>query len=468
MKFNLVVAFSENFVIGKDGNLPWHYKEDLAHFKKLTTKGKKNVIIMGRKTFESLPPTFQRGNRTMCVISRSLHSTQSKDTVRSDMNEERGTHIFSTFKDLFCFLTAGMYDNQCVIGGSTIYKYFLENHSENLDVIYWTKIGRIVEGDTFFPKEYLIDYYIQKRTAPSTELEFLELKKRSTLSVDKQYQNLISHILKNGLDMQDRTKIGSRSIFGHQMCFDLQEGFPLLTTKKVFFRGIIAELLWFLSGSTDATVLQKKNVHIWDGNTSKENLETLGFSDRREGDGGPIYGFQMRHFGADYESCDSNYEKKGFDQVAEVLRLLKTEPSSRRIVMNLWDSSKIKEMVLAPCHVLYQFQVREGKLFCHLYQRSGDVGLGVPFNIASASLMTFIFAKLCGYSPGSLVYTLGDAHIYQNHIGALEMQQLRKGRMLPFLEIVNRGQKNVEDFVEDDFLLKTYNCEPAIKMEMTV
>lgn len=458
MKFNIVVAFSENFVIGRDGNLPWSYKEDMIHFKKLTTKGKKNVMIMGRKTFESLPSSFKRGDRTLCIISTGLKNDNVKD----------GIHVFSTWKMLFCFLSGGMFDNQCVIGGSMIYQYFLKHQEDLIDTVYLTKITKRVEGDTFFPKEYLINYYIHEKTVQSSEVEFLELKKRSSLSVDRQYQNLIAHILKNGLDMEDRTAIGSRSIFGHQMCFDLQEGFPLLTTKKIFFRGIVTELLWFLSGSTDATILRNKNVHIWDGNTSKKNLENLGFLNRREGDGGPIYGFQMRHFGAEYKCCDTNYEKQGFDQVAEVIRLLKTEPSSRRIVMNLWDSSKIHEMVLPPCHVLYQFQVRNDKLFCHLYQRSGDVGLGVPFNIASASLMTCIFAKLCGYSLGSLVYSLGDAHIYQNHLEALREQQYRKGHMSPIMQIVDRGQEHVEDFVEEDFVLSDYTYEPTIKMEMTV
>ena len=284
-----------------------------------------------------------------------------------------------------------------------------------------------------------------------------------------QYLNQIKSIIETGHSANDRTNTGTKSIFGCQMRFNLQNNsFPLLTTKKMFLKGIIEELLWFLRGDTNSKNLENKGVSIWKGNSCREALDDLGFYDRQDGDCGPIYGFNFRHYGAEYKDCDTNYTNCGYDQVKEVLRLLKEEPTSRRIIINLWNPTSLKDTVLPACHVLYQFKVFGNKLSCSLYQRSGDVGLGVPFNIASASLLTIIFAKLSGLEPYELIHTIGDAHIYLDHEDGLKEQITRTPFTFPLLKIIDRSQCNVEDFSIDDFVISNYQCHEKIKLHMAV
>lgn len=226
-----------------------------------------------------------------------------------------------------------------------------------------------------------------------------------------------------GKERIDRTNVGTLSIFGAQMRFDLRnDAFPLLTTKRVFWRGVVEELLWFIKGSTNAKELQEKNVHIWDANSSREFLDQCGFMDRKEGDLGPVYGFQWRHFGADYKSCDESYVGQGVDQLNEVIKRIRTNPTDRRIIMSAWNVADLPKMVLPPCHCFVQFYVADDELSCQLYQRSADMGLGVPFNIASYSLLTYMIAHVTGLKPGDFIHTLGDAHVYKNHIEPLKEQ----------------------------------------------
>lgn len=231
-----------------------------------------------------------------------------------------------------------------------------------------------------------------------------------------------------GKERIDRTNVGTLSIFGAQMRFDLRDNiFPLLTTKRVFWRGVVEELLWFVKGSTNAKELQAKNVHIWDANSSREFLDQCGFTDRKEGDLGPVYGFQWRHFGADYKTCDESYEGQGIDQLNEVIKRIRTNPSDRRIIMSAWNVVDLPKMVLPPCHCFVQFYVADNELSCQLYQRSADMGLGVPFNIASYALLTYMIAHVTGLKPGDFIHTLGDAHVYKNHIEPLK-EQVRNSR----------------------------------------
>lgn len=262
--------------------------------------------------------------------------------------------------------------------------------------------------------------------------------------------------------------MGTKSIFGAQMRFDLRnDTFPLLTTKKTFFRGIAEELFWFIKGSTDAKILQDKNVRIWDGNSSREFLDKSGFHDRREGDLGPVYGFQWRHFGAKYTTCDDDYAGQGIDQLNDVINRIKSNPNDRRIIMSAWNPVDIPQMALPPCHCLVQFYVANDELSCQLYQRSADMGLGVPFNIASYALLTYMIAHVTKLKPGDFVHTLGDAHIYLNHIDPLKEQIQRHPRPFPKMRI-RRQVDSIEDFGIDDFEIIDYNPYPAIKMEMAV
>jgi len=285
---------------------------------------------------------------------------------------------------------------------------------------------------------------------------------------EMQYLNLIRKIIESGNMRGDRTGTGTLSLFGAQMRFSLRnETFPLLTTKKVFYRGIAEELFWFIRGSTSAKELQDKNVRIWDGNSSREFLDSIGLQHREEGDLGPVYGFQWRHFGAEYKDMHADYSGQGVDQLAEVITRLKTKPNDRRIIMCAWNPADLDKMALPPCHCLVQFYVADGELSCQLYQRSADMGLGVPFNIASYALLTIMIAHVTGLTPGDFVHTLGDAHVYSNHVEALKVQLEREPKEFPKI-VIKRKVEKIEDFNIDDFEVVGYQSHPKIVMDMAV
>ncbi|EDW25652.1 GL26706 [Drosophila persimilis] len=286
---------------------------------------------------------------------------------------------------------------------------------------------------------------------------------------EQQYLDLIQYIIGNGERRIDRTNVGTLSVFGSQLRFDMRLSFPLLTTKRVFFRAVVEELIWFVGGKTDAKLLQAKNVHIWDGNSTREYLDKLGHTDRAVGDLGPVYGFQWRHFGAEYGTCDDDYSGKGIDQLRQVIDTIRHNPSDRRIIMSAWNPLDIPKMALPPCHCLAQFYVSQtrGELSCQLYQRSADMGLGVPFNIASYALLTYMIAHVTGLKTGDFIHTMGDAHVYLNHVDPLKEQLKRKPRPFPKLNI-KRQVENIEDFRYEDFEIIGYEPYPKIKMDMAV
>ncbi|KAM7347901.1 thymidylate synthase [Cochliomyia hominivorax] len=284
---------------------------------------------------------------------------------------------------------------------------------------------------------------------------------------EQQYLDLIERIINTGVDRGDRTGVGTLSIFGAQMRFDMRNSFPLLTTKRVFWRAVAEELLWFIHGSTDAKILQDKNIHIWDGNSDRKFLDKLGFTEREEGDLGPVYGFQWRHFGAKYRTCHDDYTNEGVDQLKDVINTIRTNPNDRRIIMSAWNPIDIPQMALPPCHCLAQFYVANGELSCQLYQRSADMGLGVPFNIASYALLTYMIAHITGLKPGDFIHTTGDTHVYKSHIEPLKVQLKRKPRSFPKLHI-KRQVTDIEDFKFEDFEVVDYKPYPKIEMEMAV
>jgi len=285
---------------------------------------------------------------------------------------------------------------------------------------------------------------------------------------EQQYLALIERIMATGSRRGDRTGTGTLSVFGAQMRFSLRDGaFPLLTTKKVFLRGIAEELFWFVKGSTSAKELQDKNVRIWDGNSTREYLDSIGLKDREEGDLGPVYGFQWRHCGAEYTNMHADYTGKGVDQLAEVIDSLKNNPNSRRHIICSWAPCDLPKMALPPCHCLCQFYVADGELSCQLYQRSADMGLGVPFNIASYALLTCMIAQVTGLKPGEFIHTLGDAHVYLNHVDALKQQVARSPTEFPKLTL-NPDVKKIEDFCWQDVTVSDYNPQGKIKMDMAV
>ena len=263
----------------------------------------------------------------------------------------------------------------------------------------------------------------------------------------KQYLDLLQHVLDNGTDKSDRTGTGTRSVFGYQMRFNLADGFPVLTTKKLHLKSIIHELLWFLAGDTNIRYLKENGVRIWD-EWADEN-----------GDLGRVYGAQWRSWrGANGETVD---------QIANVVRQIRQTPDSRRLIVSAWNPAEVDDMALPPCHALFQFYVANGKLSCQLYQRSADIFLGVPFNIASYALLTMMMAQVCGLQAGEFVHTLGDAHLYQNHLEQARLQLTRKPRALPKMHI-NPDVRDIFAFKFDDFTLSDYDPHPHIKAEVSV
>ena len=290
------------------------------------------------------------------------------------------------------------------------------------------------------------------------------------MTEETQYIDLIKEVLEHGITKEDRTGTGTISLFGKQMRFDLSnQTIPLLTTKRVFWRGVVEELLWIISGCTDTKKLSDKGIKIWDDNSSRSFLDNLGFTEREIGDAGPIYGYQFRHFGAKYVDCNTDYTGKGIDQLAECIRKIKECPNDRRIIINAWNVSDLNQMVLPPCHMFCQFYVdtTHNKLNCQMYQRSADIGLGVPFNIASYSLLTHMIAHVCGLEAGEFIHVLGDTHIYTNHVEALRSQITRDPMPFPKLKI-KRIVDNIDDFTPDDFELIGYKHHAPISMKMAI
>jgi len=287
-------------------------------------------------------------------------------------------------------------------------------------------------------------------------------------SMELQYINLIKHILENGISKDDRTGIGTLSIFSYNMTFNLRESFPLLTTKKVYWKGVVEELLWFISGSTDSNILKEKGVKIWEGNSSREFLDSRGLSHYDQGDIGAGYGFQWRHFGAKYTNMYDSYEGQGVDQLKDVIYKIKNTPDDRRIIMSAWNPTDLDKMALPPCHIFVQFWVDTNKKELHsqMYQRSCDVGLGVPFNIASYALLTCIIAKLCDLTPGDFHYCMGDTHIYKNHIDAIKLQINRDPYDFPKIKI--KDITDIDNIKFDDIELIDYKYYENIKMNMAV
>lgn len=263
----------------------------------------------------------------------------------------------------------------------------------------------------------------------------------------KQYHDLLQHIMDNGTVKEDRTGTGTKSVFGYQMRFDLSEGFPVVTTKKLHLRSIIIELLWFLQGDTNIKYLKDNNVRIWD-EWADEN-----------GDLGPVYGHQWRSWP----------DGKGgtIDQISKLVHNIKNNPDSRRLLVSAWNVADVDNMALPPCHTMFQFYVANGKLSCQLYQRSADTFLGVPFNIASYALLTMMLAQVCDLEPGEFIHTFGDAHIYSNHMDQVELQLSRDFRPLPTMKI-NPNVKNIFEFTYEDFELINYDPHPHIKGEVAV
>ena len=277
------------------------------------------------------------------------------------------------------------------------------------------------------------------------------------------YLDLLEKVLTEGQVREDRTGTGTVGVFGHQMRFDLADGFPLLTTKKLHLRSIIHELLWFLSGQTHVAPLQEAGVRIWNDWATAEQTARFG---RKEGDLGPVYGHQWRNFGATVQP-DGSYADDGVDQILRLVETIRTNPNSRRMIVTGWNPKEADQVALPPCHTLFQFYVQDGRLSCQLYQRSADIFLGVPFNIASYSLLLMMLAQVCDLKPGEFVHTMGDAHLYSNHLDQARLQLQREVRPRPRM-LLDPSVSELLDFKFEHFQLTEYDPHPHIKAAVSV
>lgn len=447
-----IVAIGNKFGIGKDGQLPWKVPEDLQHFKQITTG---NVVVMGRKTYDSLSSRLD--NRTIIVITNQNRQDQPNILFRNFENAKKEIEIFQG-------------DNKKIIisGGEQIYQLFMPQ----VKVLHLTQvITSTTDYDSFFPMSSLTSFKLVNVKSTNKQCNFLTFERTDTPSEEFKYLDLLSDIMTNGEFKKDRTGTGTKSVFARQVRFDISQSFPILTTKFVPWRSIIQELLWFVRGDTNAQNLAKYGVNIWKQNTTREFLDSRSLFKYDEGDLGPMYGFVWRHAGAEYSNCKADYKGKGKDQLSQVLRLLKEEPDSRRIIMTTYDPNILDQGVLHPCHgLVVQFYVENGKyLNCHMYQRSMDTFLGAVWNIASYSALTYILAAKTGLQPKELVISTGDTHVYSDHFDCVEQQLARTPLPLPKM-VINESvkTKEFEDITIDDFELFGYFYHPQIKANMSV
>tara|TARA_B110000971_G_scaffold62235_1_gene63603 strand:+ start:2160 stop:3602 length:1443 start_codon:yes stop_codon:yes gene_type:complete len=480
MNLNVIVAYCNKNGIGNENTIPWKLKDDLKNFKNITTNGVgKNIVIMGRNTWESIPDSFRPlMNRYNFVLS------SKKEFVDSDKVDFISSSFDNMIKYIECEKNLFSNSKIFIIGGEMLYKYIMDKYLSEISALYVTEIYSEIECDRVFPK---IDANIFKikdvsKFKKENELNFryftYEKQTNNTdFYINKEeldYKNMIKNILDTGLKRDDRTGVGTISVFAPlSMKYNLEDTFPLCTLKRGFFRAVFEELILYIRGQTDNNILKEKNIHIWDGNTTREFLDKRGLTELPEGDMGETYGFNMRHYGGKYINCKTNYEKdNGFDQLNYVINEIKHNPHSRRILINLWNPKTTQNAALPSCLHQYQFFVDTEKktLSVQIYLRSSDVFLANNWNVCTGALFVYLLCNLTDIDlkPGELTMVCGDAHIYKNHIELAEKMIERSSYPYPKLIILNK-KNNIEDFMYEDIKLIGYKSHPNdLKGEMAV
>jgi dihydrofolate reductase / thymidylate synthase len=445
MDVKLVVAFDYDYGIGKNNNIPWKCPPDMKIFVQLT---KGHIVIMGRKTYESIgKPLVGRVN---IVISKEL------------INNNEGIIVCASIDDALKMIREDrLYIGKTIwgIGGEKIYTDLAPyaNH------IHTTYIRGSYDCDVFFDKSIIYnplceEVHRQDLYENDEWVAQYVVYKRSN-KYDDEYLDAVKKVLLGTLT-KNRTGIDTYQSDPITCTYDLSLGIPILTSKYVNYKNVINELIWMLKGRTDNKYLNDRGVHIWDANSSREFLDSRGL-DYPEGELGPVYGYQMRHFGGNYPAKD------GVDQIAQVIDQIKNDPTSRRIIISLWNPADIDKMALPPCHLYYQFTVVDGVLHSCMVQRSADMGLGVPYNIVFTSILTYIFANICELQVGKFTHVMVNPHIYENHVDALMTQLWRPTNQYPKLRI-NRLLTSVDDLELEDFDVYDYVPGDKLHMKMAV
>lgn len=438
----LITAISKNGGIGLNNKLPWRCWDDLVLFKKLTMN---KTLIMGRKTVEQLP--LLKGRKILCL-------TNNKHKFRPRI---KGNDI--TFIDE---LPNTSCDDILIAGGSEVYRQALEK-SEYISGIFLSQMRGVHTSDTYFPKCDLSKFLVKEITEYR---DFTHYYMERETNMETQYIDLLNTILKQS-NVRETRNDKVYSMFNANLTFDLQQGFPLLTTKKMFYKGIVGEFLFFLRGDTDSTKLAEQNIKIWEANSTKEFQLKNGLS-YKEGLIGPMYGYQWRFFNSVYHRISGKPLTKGFDQFADVIQQIKDDPHSRRLIMTSYNPLQAKCGVLFPCHsLIIQFYCKDDFIDMFCYNRSQDVFLGVPFNIASSAMLLEVVANITGRKAGKLHMSMGDVHMYQNHLSSVCEQVSKYRFQLPKL-VINKKLTidNIDTISHTDFDLRDYSSHGSIKAKM--
>lgn len=454
---DLILATDMKGGMGLDNKLPWSCKEDLRIFKQKTQD---SVLIMGRVTVENIPLLE---NRTIICIThnRNLNTSNYKNPVIVAHSISQAVKI----AEKIIQSEPDIYKKIFIAGGKIIYENVLNNYISSINNVHYSVIKSELKCDTFMSTQFLKHFSIREQ---QTYDEMIHTVYTRDDSPERLYLDLLKNTLRNGIERVGRNG-KTLSVFGKHLYFNLRRGFPLLTTKKMFFRGVVEELLFFIRGETDSKLLENKKINIWSGNTCREFLDNNGKQNLREGLMGPMYGYQWRHYNAPYDNQTGKPKTKGLDQLKDIIQLIRTDPTSRRIILTNYNPLQSGEGVLYPCHsLILQFYVSGGYLDLFCYNRSSDLFLGLPFNIASTSLLLMLVAEVTGLSPGVVNISVGDAHIYEQHEKAVREQISR----IPFVFGDVRLRKKISDVVDienltyDDFELINYTSHPRIKAPM--
>lgn len=501
-----IIYHKNKFLIGKENDLIIKSSKDLSYFKQLTTSHTyetPNVVLMGRKTWFSIPMNIRPlKERLNFVLTNDPSLLKLSDKAIKTFFKKKTLNITKVYFmniNTFYKIYKSILLNVFVIGGGEIYDLFLNSTIEDdfkPQNLYITEVKdyfkynvyddtKVYNSIKHIPSTYKLTSISSKYHYENDNritFRFLKYNLSQNPSEEKLYIDMLKNIMNNGNIRTDRTGVGTVSVFGTQMRFDISHHIPLLTTRNIPLKVIIEELLWFIRGDTNANILKNKNVHIWDKNTSREFLDNRGLQHYEEGVLGPGYGFQMRFFGAPYSQMFSDTSKVdtkkigGFDQLMYILNTLKTDPFSRRIMMSYWNPPDFEKTALIPCHVMIQFYVEENPikgqkplLSSHFYMRSNDFALANNFNVISYAILTYILALKCDMLPKEIIYTCGDTHIYKNHLEPIKEQLERDPRPFPVLFLNDEiKHKDFKDITHEDFELWGYYPYSNIKLPMAV
>jgi thymidylate synthase len=460
--FSIIVSIDASNGISKKGVQPWNNADVGKFFRETTLGKKKNVVIMGRITYEAIPEERRPLEGRKCVIVSRTWKQEDHPEIS----------IYPSLIDALAGVGANInqHDDVFVTGGEQLYNEAIKKFMYLCKKIIVTKFKMDYMCDQHFLFDNIKDYHLS--LDPIKTRDYSRFTFVPNVSHDEHhYLKALEDVKTFGEAKADRTGTGTRSLFGGvRMSFDIRDKIPILTTKKISFDHIIKELLFFISGKTDVSILSKDGVKIWDANTTKKKLLELELP-WNESDMGPSYPHQWRHYGQDYIGCHEDYKGKGIDQLKMLIENIRTDPLSRRHILTAWNPTQICETPLPPCHILAQFNVSGDRKFldCQVYQRSGDMFLGVPFNITSYAFLTYMIGHITNLKPRTLIHVIGDAHIYNNHGDQVKRQLSRTPRPFPTLSFREATRLHeIDDFTFNSFIIEGYNAWPPIAGDMAV